>query len=147
MAEGSPAGNVLPQSANVSVNFRMLQGERTKDVLEHIKKVSKNEDLNLEVLRGKEPSAISPTDNAEFELIKSVTRKVHGEIPVAPYLMVGGTDSCFFECVTDNIYCICPFKLETEDLARIHGTNERIEIKQIENGVRFFAEVILDYCM
>ena len=146
MAEGSPAGNVLPQSANISVNFRMLQGETTSDVMNHIKKVSKNENIELEVLRGKEPSAISPIDNDEFALIKSVTRKVHGNIPVAPYLMVGGTDSCYFECVTDNIYCICPFKLETKDLSRIHGTNERIELAQIENGVRFFAEVVLDYC-
>jgi carboxypeptidase PM20D1 len=146
MAEGSPAGNVLPQAANISVNFRVLQGEKINDVLQHITKVAKNENLETEVLRGKEPSAISPIDNAEFELIKSVTRKVHGGIPIAPYLMVGGTDSCYYECVTDNIYCISPFRLDTKDLARIHGTNERVEIKQIENGIRFFMETILDYC-
>ncbi len=147
MAEGSPAGNVLPQSANISINFRMLQGERTTDVLNHIKKIAANDNLKMEILRGKEPSEISPTDNAEFELIKSVTRKIHGGIPIAPYLMVGGTDSCYFECVTDNIYCISPFKLETDDLSRIHGTNERIELKQIEKGIRFFAEIIMDYCV
>ena len=146
MAEGSPAGNVLPQAANISVNFRVLQGEKIKDVLAHIKKAAKNDSLELEVLRGKEPSAISPMDNAEFGLIKSVTRKVHGEIPIAPYLMVGGTDSCYYECVTDNIYCIGPFRLDTKDLSRIHGTNERMEIGQLEKGIRFFAEIILDYC-
>ena len=48
--------------------------------------------------------------------------------------------------IAKNIYCICPFRMDTKDLSRIHGTNERIEIKQIENGIRFFAEVILDYC-
>jgi len=146
MAQGSPAGNVLPQSANVSVNFRVLQGESIKDVFKHIKKVAKNDNLKMEILRGKEPSAVSPMDGKEFALIKAVTRKIHGEIPIAPYLMVGGTDSCYFECVTDNIYCISPFRLDTKDLSRIHGTNERIELKQIENGIRFFAEIILDYC-
>ena len=147
MAEGSPAGNVLPQSANITINFRVLQGEKINDVLQHITKVAKNENLEAEVLRGKEPSAVSPMDNSEFELIKSATRKIHGEIPIAPYLMVGGTDSCYYECVTDNIYCISPFRMDTKDLSRIHGTNERVAIKQIENGVRFFAEIILDYCL
>ncbi len=147
MAEGSPAGNVLPQTANISVNFRVLQGERIQDVLDHIRKVSKNENLKLEVLRGKEPSAISPMEGEQFDIIKSATRKVHGDIPIAPYLMIGGTDSCFFECVTDNIYCISPFRLDTADLARIHGTNERISKSELKNGIKFFMEVILDYCM
>ncbi len=147
MAEGSPAGNVLPQTANISVNFRVLQGQRIQDVLDHIKKVAKNDNLELEVLRGKEPSAISPMESAEFSMVKSVAKKVHGDIPIVPYLMIGGTDSCYFECVTDNIYCISPFKLETKDLGRIHGTNERISKVQMENGVRFFVEFIMDYCM
>jgi carboxypeptidase PM20D1 len=147
MAEGSPAGNVLPQTANISVNFRVLQGERIQDVLDHIRKVAKNDNLELEVLRGKEPSAISPMEGREFDLLKSATRKVHGDIPIAPYLMIGGTDSCFFECVSDNIYCISPCRLETDDLARIHGTNERIAKAQLEKGVRFFVEIIMDFCV
>ncbi len=38
MAEGSPAGNILPQRANVSINSRILQGECINDVIEHIKR-------------------------------------------------------------------------------------------------------------
>ncbi|MCK5129764.1 MAG: M20 family peptidase [Clostridiales bacterium] len=147
MAEGSPAGNVLPQTANISVNFRVLQGEKIEDVMNHIKKTSKNKNLELELLRGKEPSAISPMQGYEIDIIKITTRQLYGNIPIAPYLMVGGTDSCYFECVTDNIYCISPFKLETSDLKRIHGTNEKILKSQIENGVKFFIQLINNYCM
>lgn len=147
MAEGSPAGNVLPQTANMIVNCRLLQGEKIADVFEHIKETAKNDNIELELLRGKEPSAISPIDGDEIQLVKNSVRKVFGGIPIAPYLMVGGTDSCFFECLTDNIYNISPFKMTPENLGSIHSTNEYIEKKQLENGVKFFMEVISDYCL
>ncbi len=146
MAEGSPAGNVLPQTANVSVNYRILQGETLQDVMDHIKKVTKNDNIELEILRGKEPSGISPLDTPEFDLVKKTIQKVYGPIPVSPYLMLGGTDSCFFEIVTDRIYCIMPFELSEEDLKGMHGTNERIHKDKLAKGIAFFITFVKNYC-
>lgn len=144
MAEGSPAGNVLPQTANININSRVLQGEKIQHVLDHIRAQGKGMDIQLEVPRGKEPSAISPTNDA-FQTVAKSVREVYGNIPVAPYLMVGGTDSCFYEIITDHIYCVSPFMMEQSDLKRIHATNERISKENLANGVRFFIRLIENY--
>ena len=105
-----------------------------------------NSNLKLELLRGKEPSAVSPTDSCEYQILTKSIRQIYGELPVAPYLMTGGTDSCFYEIVTDNIYCISPFEFEGDDLKRIHGTNEKIKIASLEKGIRLMTQFIINYC-
>ena len=47
MAQGSPAANVLPQIASVTVNFRQMPGTTISDVEAHIKKVVKNKDIQV----------------------------------------------------------------------------------------------------
>ena len=45
MAQGSPAANVLPQKATVTVNFRQMPGTTVQDVVDHIRKVCRNKDI------------------------------------------------------------------------------------------------------
>jgi len=146
MAEGSPAGNILPQTAYVNINSRVLQGQKIEDVKKHIKKCAKDIEIEMELQRGKEPSAVSTIDCEEFEIVKKTVKQIHGNMPVAPYLMVGGTDSCFYENVCDKIFRVGPFKMTKEALGSIHSTNEKIEIDILENGVRFYIQLINNYC-
>jgi len=146
MAEGSPAGNVLPQTANININSRVLHGQKIKDVEDHIKKCAKGIDIEMELLRGKEPSKVSKIDCPEYEIVKKTVKQIHGNMPVTPYLMVGGTDSCFYENVCDKIFRVGPFKMTTEALGSIHGTNEKIAIETLKNGVRFYIQLIYNYC-
>ena len=146
MAEGSPAGNVLPQTAYVNVNARVLHGEKIKDVEDHIKKCAKGIDIEMELQRGKEPSAVSTIDCEEYEIVKKTVKQIHGDLPVAPYLMVGGTDSCFYERICSKIFRVGPFKMTKEAIGSIHSTNEKIAIHVLENGVKFYIQLIYNYC-
>ena len=60
MANGSPAANVLPQKASVTVNFRIMPGETIEDVKKHIEKYMGGDDVEIEFIKGKEPSLVSP---------------------------------------------------------------------------------------
>lgn len=146
MAEGSPAGNVLPQTAWININSRVLHGQKIKDVEDHIKKCAGNIDVELNLERGKEPSAVSTIDCEEFEIVKKTIRQIHGELPIAPYLMVGGTDSCFYENICDKIFRCGPFKMTKEALGSIHSTNEKIAIDVLNEGVKFYIQLINNYC-
>ena len=83
MAEGSPAGNVLPQTANININSRVLHGQKIKDVEDHIKKCAKGIDIEMELLRGKEPSKVSKIDCPEYEIVKKTVKQIHGNMPVS----------------------------------------------------------------
>ncbi len=142
MAEGSPAPNVLPQSASIVVNFRMMPGTTLQDVESHIRKVVRNKDIDVELLRGKEPSEFSPTDSRCFNIIKELSLRSDPRVIVAPYLVMGGTDSCYYQPICENIYRFAPFKVTTQLLLTTHNTNERLPISCIEESLSFFKRYI-----
>ncbi len=138
MLEGSPAANVLPQTASVTVNFRQLPGTTTADLEKHIRKVVKNKNINVEYIKGKEASAVSPTDTRAFRVITELSHQMNPLNIVAPYLVMGGTDTYHYEDICDNLYRYAPFTVNTSLLLTTHGTNERCPVDQLTEGVQFF---------
>ncbi|MGN1349037.1 MAG: M20/M25/M40 family metallo-hydrolase [Acutalibacteraceae bacterium] len=142
MAQGSPAPNVLPQTASVTVNFRMMPGTSIKDVETHIRKVVRNKNIDVELIQGKEPSKFSPTDSRSYNIIRELTERSDPNVIVAPYLVMGGTDACYYQPICDNIYRFAPFKAGADLLMTTHGTNERLPVSCIEDGLSFFKKYI-----
>lgn len=143
MASGSPQPNVLPQKASAIVNFRIYPGQTVEDVVAHLKKVIRYKDVEINVLPGwKNPSAISPTDSRAFKCIEKICKRMNPNTIVSPYLVMGGTDACHYQDVCENIYRYSPFKVSTSLLLTTHGTNERIPVASMEEGVKFFKRYI-----
>ncbi len=138
MLEGSPAANVLPQTASVTVNFRQLPGTTTEDLYAHIRKVVRNKDIDIEYIKGKEASAISPTDTRAFKVLTELSHQMNKYNIVAPYLVMGGTDTYHYEDICDNLYRYAPFTVSTSLLLTTHSTNERCPVDQLTEGVQFF---------
>lgn len=142
MAKGSPAANVLPQKSSVVVNFRQMPGVTVKDVEAHIRKVCRNKDIEVKVLKAKEASKFSPTDSRAFKIIEEICMQENPNSVVAPYLVMGGTDACYYEPICENIYRYAPYKVSISLLRCTHGTNERIPVEAVAPGVAFFKRYI-----
>jgi carboxypeptidase PM20D1 len=137
------ADNVLPGRANATVNFRVLPGETSDAVVEHVAKVMANPAIKIEKAAGySEPSKLAATDAPGFQLIAKTLRQLHPEVIVAPGLMVGGTDSRHFDGVADDVYKFSPVRAKPEDLKRFHGTNERISIANYVELIQFYHQLI-----
>ncbi len=141
MATGSPAPNVLPQKATVNVNFRIMPGQTIDDVEKHIRKYA-GPKAEIKLVSGKNPSKISPTDSRAFNAISKICKEMDPKAIVAPYLVMGGTDARQYEDVCDNIYRYSPFLMDTALLLTTHGTNERIPLSSLKDGVVFFKKYI-----
>ena len=141
MANGSPAPNVLPQKATVNVNFRIMPGQTIEDVEAHIRKIA-GPKAEIRMVSGKNPSKISPTDSRAFNAIREICKEMDPKAIVAPYLVMGGTDARNYEDVCDNIYRYSPFLMDTALLLTCHGTNERIPLTSLKDGVVFFKKYI-----
>ena len=142
MAEGSPAANVLPQRASITVNFRGMPGTKTQDIIDHIRKVSRHKDLEISAGVDKEASIVSPTDSRAFKIIAKYAKAIEPNAIVAPFLVMGGTDAYHYENVCSNIYRYAPFKVSTALLLCTHGTNERIPVSCMADALRFFKAYI-----
>lgn len=143
MASGSPAPNVLPQRASVNVNFRIFPGQTVEDVEKHLRKVIRNKKVEIDLRPGwKNPSKISPRDSRCFKALEEICVSMNPDNIVAPYLVMGGTDACHYEDVCENIYRYSPFLVGTALLLTTHGTNERIPVSVMADGVAFFKRYI-----
>ena len=142
MAQGSPAANVLPQKSSITVNFRQMPGTTVEDVEKHIRKVCRNKDIEVKVLKAKEASKFSPTDSRSFKIIEEIIMQDNQGAIVAPYLVMGGTDACYYEPICENIYRYAPYRVSIELLRCTHGTNERIPVEAVAPGVAFFKKYI-----
>ncbi|MDE6413288.1 MAG: M20/M25/M40 family metallo-hydrolase [Eubacterium sp.] len=142
MSKGSPAANVLPEKASVIINFRIMPGESIEDVRRHIEKYMGGDNVEIEFVKGKEPSLISPTNTRAFETLRKLSVSLDEKNIVAPYLVMGGTDAYNYENVSDNIYRFAPFTVDTQLLLTTHSTNERIPVEQLTQGITFFKRYI-----
>ena len=136
--------NVLPIDATAKINFRILPGDSIQGVIAHVKKAIKNDKIKIDITgeSGTDPSFVSDTASFGFRLIRSTIKRCFPDVLVAPYLVVGATDSRYFKNLTPNIYRFMPVRFTDEDLKRFHGTNERISVEDLKNVIRFYIQFI-----
>lgn len=142
MAKGSPAANVLPETASAVINFRVLQGDSLASVKAYLEKMLGETKGSVTLRKGKEPSRISPIDTKGFRMIGQVFGEGEENVFVVPYLVTACTDSYHYEKVCENIYRFSPFVLPSELTHTPHSTNERFPVDQIVPGVSFFMQYI-----
>lgn len=138
MAEASQAPNVLPQKASVIVNFRILPGETGHDLIAHIKETVKGMETEIEPLILDEPSLVSSSDSRAFKTIAGITEQLCKDAVVAPYIVLASTDARKYEALCGDVYRFTPYRIDALDMARVHGTNERISLKNVNMCVQFF---------
>ena len=137
------AENVIPGVAEATVNFRLLPGDTIEGVTRHVKEKAGSDRFELIALPGAaEPSPVSPTASSSYQLINRTMRSVFPDVLVTPGLMIAATDSRHFTGVSDHIYRFSPVRAKPEDLARFHGTNERIAASNLAELVRFYHQLL-----
>jgi len=145
MVHAGNKDNVLPGNIQATVNFRTLPGDTQASVLEHVKNTIDNASIHIQSMVGNsEPSNISPTSSMAYQTINRTIRETFSNTIVAPGLMLGATDSRYFEGLSDNIFKFSPVRAGSDDLPRFHGTNERISISNYAEMIRFYHQLILN---
>ncbi len=144
MSKASNASNVLPQSASVTFNFRINPADSVEKVVAHIKSVSSNQPIEIEVLQATEPSKVSSITSDAYKSMEGVINHVFNGVLVAPYVMMAATDSVKYQEVCEDIYRFAPYVATKEALDTIHNTNEKISIENLEKCVEFYTLMILE---
>jgi carboxypeptidase PM20D1 len=148
MMQAGNKDNVLPGVAEATINFRLLPGDSKASVMEHVKAKAGSDRFELIALPSSaEPSPVSPTQSASYQLINRTVREVFPGTLVAPGLMIAGTDSRHFQALSDHIYRFSPVRAKPEDLSRFHGTNERMSVANYGELIRFYHQLLRNSAM
>ncbi len=141
---GGVEDNTIPAEAKAIVNFRLLPGDTIADVLWHAKKVIKDERVKFKPVEGKfnEALPVSSTKCLEYKSLQTVVQQVFNNPPVAPFVMLGGTDCQHFVPVCDNIYRFTSVVMDESFMGLEHGIDERIPVEAIARMVIFYAQLM-----
>jgi carboxypeptidase PM20D1 len=132
--------NVIPSLATATVNFRLLPGDGAEEVTEKVRAIIADERVQVSINKAflAEPSGVTPVDGYAFNTVSKIIHQVFPETVVAPFLMIGGTDSRQMEPISNQIIKFSPM----EDPAGFHGINERVTIKSYTDAIWFFENLI-----
>lgn len=138
--------NVLPSLARAVVNFRILPGDSVAGVVAHVRRVVNDTAVHVRAMEtfSSEPSPVSRTDGEPYRLLERSIRQAAPDAVVAPYLVVGGTDARHYHGLSQHVYRFLPIRMTSRDLGRMHGTDERIRVRDYEAGIRFYRQLLLN---
>jgi carboxypeptidase PM20D1 len=144
--EAGTKDNVLASQARAVANFRILPGDSIAGVVEHVRRVVADDrvDVNQVGAFTAEPSTVSSIRSESFQTLERTILRVAPEVIVAPYLVVVVTDSRYFQGLTRNIFRLLPLRLTSQDVARLHGTDERVAVEHYEEAIRLYRQLILE---
>jgi len=143
MLEGSPKENVLPQSANALINYRIAPWNRSSDIMARAKAAVGDAKVDLAWVKPpREPSRISSTTSQGWKWIAAAARADAPEAVLSPMLVVGGTDSRSMEGVSEDVYRFMPMHFTLKESAMIHGTNEHMAVDSFKRMIDFYARLI-----
>ncbi len=142
MMKAGTKTNILPQYGEAIVNYRIHPRDTVQSVKERAETIIGDKRVTVTQLGGREATRMSSTDGEGYHAIAAAIHEVFGAIPTAPTLTVQGTDGRHFYGVADDVYRFMPFVFKPDDLKRIHGTNESIDIKALAKQVVYFRTLI-----
>jgi carboxypeptidase PM20D1 len=136
--------NTIPEEATAYVNYRLLPGYKIEDIVNHSRKLIDDERVEFNPVEGKANEVVgpSPTTGPVYEGLGLAIRKIYGDYPAAPFVMLGGTDCGHYVEVCDNIYRFTPLIMDPSYAGLEHGVDERIPISEMVKTVKFYAKLM-----
>ena len=151
-------GNVIPGSAQATLNLRTIPGTPVAELIEEIRRVI--DDPRVEVaqpsptardtaLQASSPraSANLKTSSKDTDLYRALAASSHAvwpEAAVTTFLFQAGTDAMAWRGSGVDVYGIYPYPITTDELARMHGNDERVPVDSLDQGTDLIYRTLVE---
>ncbi|HEV2315605.1 MAG TPA: M20/M25/M40 family metallo-hydrolase [Candidatus Acidoferrales bacterium] len=150
-------GNVIPGSAEATLNLRVIPGTDLQKFIAEIRDVIDDPRVEVSLSSGNNPDATrvkelvkeaeslksSSTNTDLYRALEASAHSTWPGRPVTPYLFQAGTDAIAWRSRGVPVYGIYPYPLTPEDLTRMHGNDERVSIKSLEQGTEMIYKTLV----
>ena len=143
---GGVKENVMPPEAKASINFRIHPRDTITSIADHVRKAIDDDQVDIKVVpNGREASPVSNVAGPQFAFVRRALEKIMPGVIVAPNLVSGGTDSRYYQPLTDNVFRMVPAVMGPDDLKGFHGTNERWPVTSMSAIADFYTALMSSY--
>src|ERR687895_549048 len=139
MITASEKRNVIPNRCEITVDCRILPEHTQQQVEARVAELLERAEYEFEWIEA-QGGTRSPVDSPLWDVVESFVAEIEPEATAVPLLLSGFTDSHWVrEAFGTVAYGFFPMRrMESELAARlIHSADERIELDDLELGVRF----------
>ena len=148
MIEGGVSENVLPTQATAKLNLRLLPGDSIESSLGYLRRSINDLRVSLKSLnKPREASPLSDIDSEAFRILQTTIHQVLPDVVVAPFVLVGSTDTIHYTDLSEHIFRFIPTRLSERDTQRFHGIDERISKDSYLEIISFFHQYIKNASM
>jgi carboxypeptidase PM20D1 len=99
-------------------------------------------DVTIAASAAVSPPSPSDLDSAPGRRLGGIIRQLFPDAVVVPVVAPGATDSRHFGGLADQIFRFGPLHLSPEDLASIHGVNERVTVGGLRRAFEFYVNYL-----
>ena len=138
-------GNVIPGSAEATVNVRIIPGTDPADIVREFQRVIS--DPAVEVRLTRPPTSTVQASPESTELYRALEKQARLQFPgaeVTSYLFQAGTDARAWRSRGVPVYGIYPYPIDADDLTRMHGNDERVSIESLRQGTEMIFRTLVD---
>lgn len=139
MVSGGVKANVLPERACATVNYRLFPGDTREQVLARIAKLTEGLGVQVSAASIGDPPASSDLDSPAGRILGQTIRAHFPDAVITPVVSPGATDSRHFAGLSDQTFRFLPVHLSGEDLASMHGVNERVSAEALTRAYQFYV--------
>jgi len=139
-------GNVIPGSAEATINARLIPGAKAEDVVRDLKRVIGDSTIDVRASNTIPwPQGLAPSSE-NTDLYRALERSAGQQFSaeVTPYLFQAGTDAPTWRSRGIPVYGIYPYPIDAEDLTRMHGNDERVSIEGLRQGTEMIYKTLVD---
>jgi acetylornithine deacetylase/succinyl-diaminopimelate desuccinylase-like protein len=136
--------NVIPGTAEAELDVRLLPGEDPQAFLAELRGVIDDPTVEIVPPASFRPPNDSPVDNDLFRTIEAVLRRHHPGVPVTTKMLTGATECVLYRPLGIACYGFTPLLTTSEELATVHGDDERVSEATVRASTGIFYEVVRD---
>lgn len=140
---GSDKVNLIPPMATALVDARLLPGTPPESFLADLRRVLADDTVEIERINSARPTPVAPFSGPVVDAVRQAVAALDPGVPVTTQVMTGYSDSCYYRDLGIAAYGLDPFRTTPDDLAGIHGNDERVSLANVRFGVEFMYRVVL----
>lgn len=143
MLDAGQKANVIPAEATATFDVRLLPTTEMASFLARLKTLLDGLEVDIEVAEAPlAPFAPSPTDDPLYQALADATLAHKADTVVAPWLMVGASDSRFFAPKGIRTYGFNPVFMSKSQVDSIHGHDERLYVDAFDLALKTYLEAL-----